>query len=88
MQELGIKHIDPFDWEVLPNYNQLTTEKKTVKGRKAKIVTVSEDQSIAKTAEQQLSGTSKDGKDPTQSEDCEDKPPFATTEFEKNEIGF
>ena len=82
-----MKHSDPLDWELVPNYKELTTEKKIIKGRKARIVTVSEDQSVARTAEQ-LSGNGKDGKSPTVSEENEEKPPFAPTEFEKNEIGF
>lgn len=85
MVDLEIKHSDLFDWEKQPNYSQLTTEKKPSKGRKAKIITVSEDVSVAIIAE----GSGKGMKDPTvQSEESDEKPPFAPGEFERNELGF
>uniref|UniRef100_A0AC34F9K3 Protein kinase domain-containing protein n=1 Tax=Panagrolaimus sp. ES5 TaxID=591445 RepID=A0AC34F9K3_9BILA len=86
MVDLGVKHADQFDWELLPNYNQLTTEKKPSRAaRRTKIITVSEDVSIAKTTE----SSGKHRKDPTvQSEESDDKPPFNPAEFEKNELGF
>lgn len=84
MVELDIKFSDAYDWELHPNFSQLTTEKKIVKGRRAaKIVTVSEDMSVSKTSDGQSSAKNKD-----QTEEMDDLPPFAAAEFDKNELGF